>query len=108
MEGVIILKTYEVISSGEGVLIFFIAAALTCFLIGILCLIGDIHGWGTSIICGFVCLVMFFISIGNKETVPQYEAYVDTSIVDMEKFANTYEIIDVEDNIWTIQDKEIK
>lgn len=108
MEGVIILKTYEVISSGLGVLIFLGIAFMTCFFAAALCFITDIDSWRTCLICGIVCLAMFFISSKNKEGAFQYEAYVDTSIVDMEEFANTYEIIKIEDNIWTIQDKETK
>lgn len=108
MEGVIILKTYEVFSSGTGILTFLVIASMVCLISGAICLIGGIDGWPTLLICGFVCLAVFFTNSKNKEMVPQYEAYIDTSIVDMEEFANTYEIIEIEDNIWTIQDKEIE
>lgn len=57
------------------------------------------------IICSFVCLVLSIIHANQLSDIKQYQVTISDD-VSMTEFNEKYEVISVEDRIWTIVEKE--
>lgn len=108
MEGIEILQTIEVVTHTDVWLgaIILSSVLLAVFLIGVI--VNEIYDISTIVISCILCIFLIFSIVMYKRSEKMHTEYIVTidQRVNVVEFFDKYEVIEHEDKLWRIKEKE--